>query len=92
MARIKLRELDPNGTLNITGSLGVSGSFSTQLTEPMVLSTTAVGQPALIVSGALEIVRAQVQNQIVSASLTIQNLGTLADRSSSETIDLGGFF
>lgn len=92
MARIKLRELDPNGTLNITGSLGVSGSFSTQLTDPMVISTTSIGQPALIVSGALEIVKAEVQTQIASASLSIQNLGTLSDRSSNDIMDLGGFF
>ena len=92
MARIKLRELDPQGNLNITGSLSVSGSFSTSLTEPMVIGTSAVGQPALIVSGALEIVKAEVQNQIVSASLSIQNLGRFSDRNSSDTIDLGSFF
>jgi hypothetical protein len=44
---------------------------------------------ALIVSGAMEIVRAQIQAQTVSASISIQGLGTLADTGSRATIDLG---
>jgi hypothetical protein len=45
-----------------------------------------------VVSGALEIVKAEIQSQVVSASLSIQNLGTLADRSSNANMDLGGFY
>lgn len=84
MSRVRLRELDPSGSLNITGSFSVQGQT--------LLYQTAVSQSALIVSGAIEIVRAQIQSQVVSASLTIQNLGTLADRSSNSNIDLGGFY
>ena len=92
MSKVKLRELNPRGTLEITGSLGVSGSMEVASTGPVVFKTVKDGAPALIVSGALEIVRGEIQNQIVSASLTIQNLGTLSDRSSNSNIDLGGFF
>ena len=84
MSRIGLRELDPSGSLNTTGSFSVQGQT--------VLYQTAVSQSALIVSGAIEIVKAQIQSQVVSASLTIQNLGTLADRSSNANLDLGGFY
>ena len=84
MSRVRLRELDPSGSLNITGSFSVQGQT--------ILYQTAISQSALIVSGAIEIVKAEIQSQVVSASLTIQNLGTLADRSSNANLDLGGFY
>ena len=84
MSRIGLRELNPTGSLTITGSLDVYGQTK--------LYQTAVNQSALIVSGAIEIVKAEIQSQVVSASLTIQNLGTLADPSSNANLDLGGFY
>lgn len=92
MARLKLRELNPVGDLNITGSFNLSGSMITKLEIPAVFEPTDPSRPALIVSGALEIVKAEIQNQIISASLTIQNLGTLSDRSTDSSIDLGGFY
>ena len=84
MSRISLRELDPTGSLRITGSFGVDGQSTFSQVDPNL--------PALIISGAMEIVKAQIQSQVVSASLTIQNLGTLADRSNNSNIDLGGFY
>lgn len=84
MARISLRELNPSGSLHITGSFGVTGRTTLIQNDPNV--------SALIVSGAMELVQAQIQSQIVSASLSIQNLGTLADRSSNANLDLGGFY
>jgi len=92
MSRLKLRELDPRGNLKITGSLGISGSFGVDTAEPIVFGTSNPNEPTLIISGALEIVKAQIQDQIVSASLSIENLGSLSDRSSQDVIDLGGFF
>jgi len=92
MARLKLREVNPKGDLQVTGSLGVSGSFVTVLEAPAVFQTKDPEVPALIVSGALEIVKAEIQSQVISASLTIENLGTLSDRSNGDVIDLGGFF
>lgn len=84
MARLHLSQLNPTGSLTITGSLEVQGQTTFEQTSP--------NDPALIVSGAMEIVEAQLQAQIQKAKLTIENLGTLGDRSSDETIDLGGFF
>lgn len=84
MARLHASQLNPTGSYVITGSLDVYGQ--TQLQQ------TAIDQSALIVSGAIEIVKAEIQSQIVSASLSIENLGTLADRAKKASIDLGGFF
>jgi hypothetical protein len=84
MSRVRLRELDPSGSLNITGSFSVQGQTTLIQSDPSV--------SALVVSGALEIVKAEIQSQVVSASLSIQNLGTLADRSSNANLDLGGFY
>lgn len=92
MARLKLRELNPVGDLQVTGSFNLSGSLITKLENPAVFAPTDPTKPSLVISGALEIVKAEIQNQIVSASLSIQNLGTLSDRSSEDVIDLGGFF
>jgi hypothetical protein len=48
---------------------------------------------SLIVSGAMSIVRNELTPQIVSASLAIQNLGALSDRSLVSVLDCGdGFF
>lgn len=84
MSRVSLRELDPTGSLRITGSFGVDGQATFNQVDPNL--------PALIVSGAMEIVQAEIQSQIASASLSIQNLGTLSDRSQQSSLDLGGFF
>lgn len=84
MSRVSLRELNPTGSLNITGSFGVEGQSTFTQVDPNL--------PALIVSGAMEIVQAQIQSQIVSAKLTIENLGTLGDRGNNDSMDLGGFF
>lgn len=84
MSRVSLRELNPTGSLHITGSFGVEGQSTFTQVDPNL--------PALIVSGAMDIVQAHIQSQIISASLTIQNLGTLSDRSNDSSMDLGGFF
>ena len=80
MARVHFSQINPSGSLNITGSFSVAGQS--------VFYQTNSQMAALIVSGAMEIVRAQIA-QTVSASLTIQGLGTLADTGSDATIDLG---
>lgn len=84
MSRVSLRELNPTGSLQITGSFGVEGQSTFTQVDPNL--------PALVVSGAMEIVQAEIQAQITAASLTIQNLGTLSDRNSDSSMDLGGFF
>lgn len=83
MARFHASQINPTGSFEITGSLTVEGQTTLEQTA---------ADPALIVSGAMEIVEAQLQAQIQKAKLSIQNLGSLGDRSSEDTIDLGGFF
>lgn len=73
-----------NGDWIISGSLLVHGQT--------VLTQTSSLDPALIVSGAMEMVRAEFANEIVSASLSIQGLGTFGDPRDNEIVDLGGFF
>lgn len=81
MALLHFTQLNPSGSLNITGSFSVAGQS--------VFYQTNSQMAALIVSGAMEIVRAQIASQTVSASISIQGLGTLADTGSNATIDLG---
>lgn len=73
-----------NGDWIISGSLLVHGQT--------ILTQTSSLDPALIVSGAMEMVRAEFANEIVSASLSIQGLGTFGDPRDNEIVDLGGFF
>lgn len=84
MARLHASQLNPTGSYVITGSLDVYGQ--TQLYQ------TAVNQSALIVSGAIEVVQAQIQNEVQRARITIQNLGSLGDRDDNQELDMGGFF
>ena len=84
MALIHASQLNPTGSYVITGSLEVQGQTT--------LIQTSVSQSTLIVSGAMDIVQAQIQAEIQKAKLTIENLGSLGDRSDEQTIDLGGFF
>lgn len=84
MARFHASQLNPTGSYKITGSLEVEGTTT--------LIQTDISSSALIVSGAMDIVQAQIQTEIKKAKLTIQNLGSFGDQSSNDTIDLGGFF
>ncbi len=78
--------------LQLTGSLVIKGDLRVEGTTTLV-QTIDSNIESLIVSGAMRIVRNELTPQIVSASLTIQNLGTLADRSLLQEIDCGdGFF
>lgn len=84
MAQVHSSQINPTGSFEITGSLSVEGQTT--------LEQTNVADPALVVSGAMEIVEAQLQAEIQRARLTIQNLGSMGDRANEDTIDLGGFF
>ena len=81
MARLHFSQINPSGSLNITGSFSVAGQS--------VFYQTDSALAALIVSGAMEIVKSTLTAQAVSGSLTIQGLGTLADTGSRATVDLG---
>ena len=79
-------DLELTGSLTIKGNLRVEGT--TTLVQVMDANTES-----LIVSGAMSIVKNQINSQVVSASLAIQGLGTFADIKQSAIIDCGdGFF
>jgi len=78
--------------VEITGSVVIKGDLKVEGTTTLV-QTVDSNVESLIVSGAMNIVENQINAQVVKASLTIQNLGTLADRSNNSIIDCGdGFF
>lgn len=78
--------------VEITGSVVIKGDLKVEGTTTLV-QTVDSNVESLIVSGAMNIVQNEINSQVVKASLTIQNLGTLADRSNNSIIDCGdGFF
>jgi hypothetical protein len=79
-------DLQVTGSMIIRGDLLVEGKTTlVQKLDPDVES--------LVVSGAMNIVKNQINSQIVSASLKIQGLGELADVNKVAIIDCGdGFF
>jgi hypothetical protein len=83
------------GSIYTTGSMVIKGDLRVEGTTTLV-QTTDINADSLIISGAMSVLKNQIGAQIKSASLTIQNLGTLGDRSNMSTftiIDCGdGFF
>lgn len=78
--------------LQVTGSMIIKGDLLVEGTTTLV-QTLDPAKESLIISGAASIVRNQINNQVISASLAIQNLGVLSDRSNNSIIDCGdGFF
>jgi cytoskeletal protein CcmA (bactofilin family) len=78
--------------LQVTGSMVIKGDLRVEGTTTMVQVLDSSIE-SLIVSGAMKIVKNELTPQIVSASLSIQNLGSLSDRSLSSVLDCGdGFF
>jgi len=78
--------------LQVTGSMIIKGNLRVEGTTTMV-QILDPNTESLIISGAMSIVRNELTPQIVSASLSIQNLGSLSDRSIISVIDCGdGFF
>ena len=81
MPKIKSKHLNPHftGSFDVSGALAVDG----QLIARQIEEDTK----ALIVSGAMDI----AQSAVASASLAIDNLGTIGDRDLASIIDLGEF-
>jgi cytoskeletal protein CcmA (bactofilin family) len=78
--------------LQVTGSMIIKGNLRVEGTTTLVQTIDSAAE-SLIVSGAMSIVKNQIGAQIKSASLSIQNLGILGDRSQNYVIDCGdGFF
>jgi hypothetical protein len=77
--------------LQVTGSVRIKGDLFVE-GQTVLVQTLDPNVESLVVSGAMSIVKNQINSQIISASLNIQGLGTLSDVSSNAVIDLGGFF
>jgi hypothetical protein len=75
--------------LKISGSLLISGSLIVQ--GQTLMDSLDTNTKSLIISGAMELVDQTVGNAVASASITIDNLGTIASRDQVGIIDLGGF-
>lgn len=73
-------DLEVTGSMTIKGDLRVEGKTT-------LVQNQAPGDESLIVSGVMKLVKSEIQ----SASLYIENLGTIADRGQGEVIDLGFF-
>lgn len=84
MSRIRFKNINTTGSLDITGSLAVQGTTT--------LTQTDISGSALIISGTMDIVQALIGAEVEKAKLTIQNLGSFGDTGSNNVIDLGGFF
>jgi len=77
------------GDARISGSLVLSGSLRVE--GQTIMDSLDTNTKGLIISGAMELVDQTVGNAIASASITIENLGTIASRDQVGIIDLGGF-
>lgn len=80
MARLHFSQFNPEGTLEVSGSLSVVGQS--------VFTQNDTGSAAVVMSGSMTAVQASTTTGTVSASIAVQNLGSLADRSSDATLDL----
>ena len=75
--------------LQVTGSVVIKGDLRVEGQTTMV--SQDINQDSLIVSGAMSIIKNQLDAQIKAASLTIENLGSLSDRLNNSVMDLGSF-
>ena len=75
-----------NGAFNVSGSMVIKGDLRVEGTTTLIKDDATLN--SLIVSGAMSIVK----NQFRSASLSIQNLGVIGDRTQNYVIDCGDSF
>lgn len=78
-----------NSNLEVTGSVVIRGDLRVE--GQTTLQSQDINQDSLIVSGAMSILKNQLDQQIRQASLTIENLGSIGDRLNNSVMDLGGF-
>jgi hypothetical protein len=88
---IDSRVSDDGTTILMSGSVRILGDLKVEGGTTLV--QTDHNKDTLTVSGAMAIVKNIVNSHMVSASLTIENLGSLSDRNKNSVIDCGdGFF
>lgn len=76
--------------LEVTGSVVIRGDLKVE--GQTTLQSQDINQDSLIVSGAMSIIKNELENQLRSATLSIENLGKFGDRGTNSIIDLGEFF
>lgn len=85
------RVSDDGSTILMSGSVRIIGDLKVEGGTTLVQTNEA--NDTLIVSGAMSIVKNIINSQIISASISIENLGSLSDRNKNSVIDCGdGFF
>ena len=78
------------GSLRTSGSVVINGDLTVNGTT--VLTSTDLLRESLIVSGAMAIMQAQIQSQMISASLSMQGQRVITyDMNTGSVMDLGGF-
>lgn len=78
-----------NSDLQVTGSVVIRGDLKVE--GQTTLQSQDINQDSLIISGAMSILKNELDAQIKQASLTIENLGSIGDRLNNSIMDLGGF-
>jgi len=78
------RDLRVSGSVLISGSLEVRGQT--------LMDSYDASTKTLIISGAMDLVDQKVGTAVASASLTLENLGTIANKSQAGVLDLGDNF
>ncbi len=78
------------GSLRTTGSVIIDGDLTVRGTT--TLTATDVLRDSLIVSGAIAIMQAQIQAQMISASLSMEGQRVITyQMDTGSVMDLGGF-
>lgn len=78
-----------NSDLQVTGSVVIRGDLKVE--GQTTLQSQDINQDSLVISGAMSILKNELDAQIRQASLTIENLGSIGDRLNNSIMDLGGF-
>jgi CMP-N-acetylneuraminic acid synthetase len=71
------------GSVTINGDLIVNGTTTLTATDPL--------RESLIISGAMAMMQAQIQAQIVSASISMGGQVVISQNQNINVMDLGGF-
>jgi hypothetical protein len=77
------------GSLYTTGSVTIDGDLIVRGTTTLTAANAL--RESLIISGAMAIMNAQIQAQIISASISMQGQIVISQQGNVDVMDLGGF-
>ena len=80
---------DFTGSLRTTGSVIIDGDLTVRGTT--TLTSTDPLRESLIISGAMAMMQAQIQSQIISASISMGGQRVISQDQNNIVVDLGGF-